>query len=211
MSANLSVLHSSYLRASFTHHYNTYANFDLTFLFSFWPQARNGCDCRNWSIKNNSISPKFWFQRHQLSFEGFLRYLLSEENQIVSPDLFDLHDDMNLPLSHYFVESSHNTYLTGEWCLITKMMLHAACWRPKKCVFNKKRKLKFLQKHTTTSWDSIMLPSQVMAFLVFQKPHSYDAGWFVIDTWNSTTVQRHEVGDTPDSMSRWPIKSYSLE
>ena len=55
-----------------------------------------------------------WLQKRQLGFDGFLHYLMSEENQIVSPELFDLHADMDLPLSHYFIQSSHNTYLTGK-------------------------------------------------------------------------------------------------
>lgn len=49
-----------------------------------------------------------------MSLEGFTRYLLSDENQIVSPEMLDLQDDMTLPLSHYFIQSSHNTYLTGK-------------------------------------------------------------------------------------------------
>jgi len=49
-----------------------------------------------------------------LSAEGFLRYLLSNENAIVPPDKLDLNEDMSHPLSHYFINSSHNTYLTGE-------------------------------------------------------------------------------------------------
>jgi len=48
-----------------------------------------------------------------LSAEGFLRYLLSNENAIVPPDKLDLNEDMSHPLSHYFINSSHNTYLTG--------------------------------------------------------------------------------------------------
>lgn len=48
-----------------------------------------------------------------LSAEGFLRFLLSEDNLIVSPDKFDLSHDMEQPLCHYFINSSHNTYLTG--------------------------------------------------------------------------------------------------
>jgi hypothetical protein len=45
--------------------------------------------------------------------ESFLRYLLSVDNLIVDPIVFDLFMDMNKPLSHYFIASSHNTYLTG--------------------------------------------------------------------------------------------------
>ena len=53
-----------------------------------------------------------------LSAEGFLRYLLSNENAIVPPDKLDLNEDMSHPLSHYFINSSHNTYLTGEIQLV---------------------------------------------------------------------------------------------
>nr|CAD7451912.1 unnamed protein product [Timema tahoe] len=50
----------------------------------------------------------------QLSLDGFLRYLMSEDNPIMSPSMFDLSDDMDQPMSHYFINSSHNTYLTGH-------------------------------------------------------------------------------------------------
>ncbi|XP_063079502.1 1-phosphatidylinositol 4,5-bisphosphate phosphodiesterase beta-1-like [Engraulis encrasicolus] len=52
-------------------------------------------------------------QRGQISVEGFSRYLSSEENSIVPPEKLDLSEDMTLPLSHYFINSSHNTYLTA--------------------------------------------------------------------------------------------------
>ncbi|XP_018361893.1 PREDICTED: 1-phosphatidylinositol 4,5-bisphosphate phosphodiesterase classes I and II isoform X4 [Trachymyrmex cornetzi] len=50
----------------------------------------------------------------QLSFDGFLRYLMSEDNPIVAVSKFELSDDMDQPLPHYFINSSHNTYLTGH-------------------------------------------------------------------------------------------------
>lgn len=50
----------------------------------------------------------------QLSFDGFLRYLMSEDNPIVAVSKFELCDDMDQPLPHYFINSSHNTYLTGH-------------------------------------------------------------------------------------------------
>ncbi|XP_031845633.1 phospholipase C at 21C isoform X1 [Nomia melanderi] len=50
----------------------------------------------------------------QLSFDGFLRYLMSEDNPIVATSKLELSDDMDQPLAHYFINSSHNTYLTGH-------------------------------------------------------------------------------------------------
>ncbi|XP_076239603.1 phospholipase C at 21C isoform X2 [Calliopsis andreniformis] len=52
--------------------------------------------------------------RGQLSFDGFLRYLMSEDNPIVALTKLELSDDMDQPLAHYFINSSHNTYLTGH-------------------------------------------------------------------------------------------------
>ncbi|XP_076296651.1 phospholipase C at 21C isoform X1 [Lasioglossum baleicum] len=52
--------------------------------------------------------------RGQLSFDGFLRYLMSEDNPIVATTKLELSDDMDQPLAHYFINSSHNTYLTGH-------------------------------------------------------------------------------------------------
>ncbi|XP_030578480.1 1-phosphatidylinositol 4,5-bisphosphate phosphodiesterase beta-3 isoform X2 [Archocentrus centrarchus] len=51
-------------------------------------------------------------ERDQISLQAFSRYLGGEENTIVPPERLDVIDDMNQPLSHYFINSSHNTYLT---------------------------------------------------------------------------------------------------
>lgn len=48
-----------------------------------------------------------------ISVEGFARYLNGEENSIIPPEKLDQSEDMTYPLSHYFINSSHNTYLTG--------------------------------------------------------------------------------------------------
>jgi len=61
----------------------------------------------------------------RLSAEGFLRYLLSNDNAIVPPDKLDLNEDMSHPLSHYFINSSHNTYLTGESVLTSRVTTFA--------------------------------------------------------------------------------------
>uniref|UniRef100_A0A8C1UD26 Phosphoinositide phospholipase C n=1 Tax=Cyprinus carpio TaxID=7962 RepID=A0A8C1UD26_CYPCA len=52
-------------------------------------------------------------KRGQISVEGFSRYLSGEENSIIPPEKLDQNEDMTLPLSHYFINSSHNTYLTA--------------------------------------------------------------------------------------------------
>lgn len=49
-----------------------------------------------------------------MSMEGFSRYLGGEENSILPPETLDLSNDMTQPLSSYFINSSHNTYLTGN-------------------------------------------------------------------------------------------------
>ena len=53
----------------------------------------------------------------QLSPEGMVWFLCGPENSIVSQEKLLLYQDMNQPLSHYFINSSHNTYLTGTVCL----------------------------------------------------------------------------------------------
>ncbi|XP_054262256.1 1-phosphatidylinositol 4,5-bisphosphate phosphodiesterase classes I and II [Macrosteles quadrilineatus] len=57
---------------------------------------------------------KYNAMRGQLSLDGFLRYLMSEDNPVMATSKIDLCDDMDQPLAHYFINSSHNTYLTGH-------------------------------------------------------------------------------------------------
>ncbi|ESO90162.1 hypothetical protein LOTGIDRAFT_123959 [Lottia gigantea] len=53
-------------------------------------------------------------EKGHLSQEGFLKFLMSEDNNLIPPEKLDLSEDMNQPLAHYFINSSHNTYLTGH-------------------------------------------------------------------------------------------------
>ncbi|XP_025205231.1 1-phosphatidylinositol 4,5-bisphosphate phosphodiesterase isoform X2 [Melanaphis sacchari] len=50
----------------------------------------------------------------QLSKEGLIRYLMSDENAPVFLDRLDFYMDMDQPLAHYYINSSHNTYLSGR-------------------------------------------------------------------------------------------------
>ncbi|XP_030842228.1 1-phosphatidylinositol 4,5-bisphosphate phosphodiesterase epsilon-1 [Strongylocentrotus purpuratus] len=50
-----------------------------------------------------------------LTFEGFARYLMDQDNYAFQYEqLFVCKQELNHPLSHYYISSSHNTYLTGH-------------------------------------------------------------------------------------------------
>ncbi|XP_075333325.1 1-phosphatidylinositol 4,5-bisphosphate phosphodiesterase delta-4 isoform X2 [Odontesthes bonariensis] len=49
-----------------------------------------------------------------MTFDGFLMYLGSAEGSIFNPQRRGIFQDMNQPLCHYFISSSHNTYLMED-------------------------------------------------------------------------------------------------
>ncbi|KAL1006245.1 hypothetical protein UPYG_G00069690 [Umbra pygmaea] len=49
-----------------------------------------------------------------MTIDGFLMYLQQDEGSIFNPAHGELFQDMSQPLNHYFISSSHNTYLTGD-------------------------------------------------------------------------------------------------
>ncbi|NXN15156.1 PLCD4 phosphodiesterase, partial [Indicator maculatus] len=51
---------------------------------------------------------------HVLSADGFLMYLCAPEGSIFNPRHRALWQDMSQPLCHYFISSSHNTYLIED-------------------------------------------------------------------------------------------------
>ncbi|XP_071962625.1 1-phosphatidylinositol 4,5-bisphosphate phosphodiesterase beta-4-like isoform X2 [Antedon mediterranea] len=59
--------------------------------------------------KNSKYSEK-----EKMSVDGLCRYLMSDENAPVFLDRLEVYQDMEQPLSHYFINSSHNTYLIGR-------------------------------------------------------------------------------------------------
>ncbi|XP_062972827.1 1-phosphatidylinositol 4,5-bisphosphate phosphodiesterase delta-4 [Elgaria multicarinata webbii] len=52
--------------------------------------------------------------RHGLSIDGFLIYLCSPDGSIFNPEHRKVFQDMSQPLCHYFISSSHNTYLMDD-------------------------------------------------------------------------------------------------
>ncbi|KAM9392351.1 1-phosphatidylinositol 4,5-bisphosphate phosphodiesterase delta-3-A [Pholidichthys leucotaenia] len=56
-----------------------------------------------------------WAQKNLfMTQNGFTMYMLSLENDVFNPDHARVFQDMSRPLSHYFISSSHNTYLTKD-------------------------------------------------------------------------------------------------
>ncbi|XP_072299034.1 1-phosphatidylinositol 4,5-bisphosphate phosphodiesterase delta-3-A [Eucyclogobius newberryi] len=56
-----------------------------------------------------------WAQKNQfMTQNGFTMYMLSLENDVFNPDHGKVYQDMTHPLAHYFISSSHNTYLTKD-------------------------------------------------------------------------------------------------
>ena len=76
---------------------------------------------------------------HIITFTGFARYLLSKEGEVCNPNHSRVNQDMSQPLSHYYIASSHNTYLVGDQLMsqssvdVYAMVLQAGC----RCVESK--------------------------------------------------------------------------
>ncbi|XP_033012283.1 1-phosphatidylinositol 4,5-bisphosphate phosphodiesterase eta-2 isoform X3 [Lacerta agilis] len=49
-----------------------------------------------------------------LGIDGFTNYMRSPAGDIFNPEHYQVNQDMTCPLSHYFITSSHNTYLMGD-------------------------------------------------------------------------------------------------
>ncbi|CAG8519110.1 3205_t:CDS:2, partial [Cetraspora pellucida] len=49
----------------------------------------------------------------EMNLEGFSYFLMSSDNAIFASEHAKVYQDMTQPLNHYFIDSSHNTYLLG--------------------------------------------------------------------------------------------------
>ncbi|XP_039259634.2 1-phosphatidylinositol 4,5-bisphosphate phosphodiesterase beta-4-like [Styela clava] len=64
-------------------------------------------------IKKHEPDPEL-ARKGRLTLEGFSRYLSGLENSSVFRDRLTVFEDMDQPLCHYSINSSHNTYLNGR-------------------------------------------------------------------------------------------------
>ena len=65
-------------------------------------------------IRMTSIFERCDEEITHISFQEFCIYMFSKMNSVFDPDKQDRYQNMNLPLSQYYVSSSHNTYLVGH-------------------------------------------------------------------------------------------------
>lgn len=50
----------------------------------------------------------------ELGIDGFIKFMSSIEGELFNPDHDRVYQDMNQPFAHYYIASSHNTYLVGD-------------------------------------------------------------------------------------------------
>ncbi|KAF0500265.1 PLC-like phosphodiesterase [Gigaspora margarita] len=63
----------------------------------------------------DNLYHKFWDNDLKgMNLEGFSCFLMSSDNTIFASEHAKVYQDMSQPLSHYFIDSSHNTYLLGN-------------------------------------------------------------------------------------------------
>ncbi|XP_008111435.1 1-phosphatidylinositol 4,5-bisphosphate phosphodiesterase delta-3 isoform X1 [Anolis carolinensis] len=53
-------------------------------------------------------------QHNLMMLDGFMMYLLSSAGDVLNQNHTEIYQDMSQPLCHYFISSSHNTYLTDN-------------------------------------------------------------------------------------------------
>lgn len=66
-------------------------------------------------------------ESRSMTFGGFMRYMESKDCCAFNQAHTSVYQNMDQPLTNYFISSSHNTYLTGDQ-LIGKSHLNAYIW-----------------------------------------------------------------------------------
>ena len=65
-------------------------------------------------LRNLTSSKQIVYPTGRMSKEGFIHYLMSDDNAPVWLENLEIYQEMNHDLNHYYINSSHNTYLSGK-------------------------------------------------------------------------------------------------
>lgn len=85
------------------------------------------CQLENASILSSLLPPSPVIEAKSMTFEGFFRYMESQDCCVFNQAHTSVYQDMAQPLSSYFISTSHNTYLTGDQ-IVGKSHLDAYVW-----------------------------------------------------------------------------------
>jgi phosphatidylinositol phospholipase C gamma-1 len=78
--------------------------------FVSWDESQASAHINNYVLdpmRHYEVDPYF-------SVNEFIDYLFSKQNSVWDPKYETVYQDMSHPLSHYFIATSHNTYLSGD-------------------------------------------------------------------------------------------------
>ncbi len=68
----------------------------------------------NYLSERDYLTFVFEPEKGKKSFFLFFSFIRSQDNSIINLEHETVYQDMTQPLSHYFINSSHNTYLEGD-------------------------------------------------------------------------------------------------
>lgn len=87
---------------------------ELRHFINEYQQERVGDELAEKIIVNNLSTKKVMNSEIFFSANEFVDYLFSKENDLFDKKHAAVIQDMTRPLNHYWIASSHNTYLTGD-------------------------------------------------------------------------------------------------
>ncbi|XP_065655400.1 1-phosphatidylinositol 4,5-bisphosphate phosphodiesterase classes I and II isoform X4 [Hydra vulgaris] len=66
------------------------------------------------AIVNTYEPNKSFADKGFISIDGLMQFLMSNDANVLLPGKLNIHQDLSFPIAHYFINSSHNTYLQGH-------------------------------------------------------------------------------------------------
>ncbi|KAI8903995.1 PLC-like phosphodiesterase [Gorgonomyces haynaldii] len=68
----------------------------------------------SWTLERSKEMFGKFSDQNRMSIDHFTAFLMSTRNSIFKKEHLHTHQDMTHPLAHYYINSSHNTYLLGD-------------------------------------------------------------------------------------------------